>query len=77
MPTLELGMYITIDPTICHGKPVFKGSRILVQQVLELLEAGLTASDITSPDYFPQLSPEHIQAALRYAGELLKTRQYA
>jgi uncharacterized protein (DUF433 family) len=35
-----LGRYIVADPEICHGKPTFKGTRIMVWQVLEQLEDG-------------------------------------
>jgi uncharacterized protein (DUF433 family) len=34
--------HIVADPNICHGKAVFRGTRIMVWQVLELLEAGET-----------------------------------
>ena len=37
---LELGQYIVVDPTICHGKPTFKGTRIMVWQVLEDVADG-------------------------------------
>jgi uncharacterized protein (DUF433 family) len=34
MQTKQLGKYIVADPEICHGKPTFKGTRILVKTVL-------------------------------------------
>jgi len=34
MPKKNLGRYIVADPEVCHGKPTFKGTRILVEQVL-------------------------------------------
>ncbi len=37
---LELGEHIVMDPLICHGKPTYTGSRVMVWQVLELLERG-------------------------------------
>lgn len=37
---LELGLYIVADPKICHGKPTYKGTRIMVWQVLVMLERG-------------------------------------
>ena len=30
-----LGRYIVADPDICHGKPTFLGTRIMVWQVLQ------------------------------------------
>ncbi len=31
---------ITIDPNICHGKPVIRGFRYPVEHMLELLSSG-------------------------------------
>lgn len=68
--------YIATDPAICHGKPHFAGTRILVHTILELLEARVPIEDITGPEYYPALTEKHISAALHYASELLKTRLY-
>ena len=37
---VELGEYIVADPKICHGKPTFKGTRVMVHQVLEQVAYG-------------------------------------
>jgi uncharacterized protein (DUF433 family) len=37
---IELGRFIVADPKICHGKPTYKGTRIMVWQVLAMLERG-------------------------------------
>ncbi len=37
---MELGRFIVADPKICHGKPTYKGTRIMVWQVLAMLERG-------------------------------------
>ena len=37
---VELGQYIVADPDVCHGKPTFKGTRIMVWQVLEDVADG-------------------------------------
>ena len=37
----ERGQYIVADPDICHGQPTFKGTRIMVKSVLEMLTKGL------------------------------------
>jgi hypothetical protein len=37
---IELGEYIVADPEICHGKPTFKGTRIMVWQVLNDVAEG-------------------------------------
>src|SRR2546421_12050251 len=37
---VELGKHIVADPEVCHGKPTFKGTRIMVFQVLEQVAFG-------------------------------------
>jgi len=37
---VELGQYIVADPEICRGKPTFKGTRIMVWQVLDDVAEG-------------------------------------
>ena len=41
MDTKIIGRYIVSDPEICHGKPTFRGTRILVADVLEQIADGL------------------------------------
>ncbi|MEA1895626.1 MAG: DUF433 domain-containing protein [Euryarchaeota archaeon] len=41
METTTLGRYIVADPAICHGEPTFRGTRILVADVLEQVESGM------------------------------------
>ncbi|MBK8025478.1 MAG: DUF433 domain-containing protein [Chloroflexi bacterium] len=53
---------ITIDPDICHGKPVIRGLRYPVQTLLELLSAGMTFAEILA-DY-PDLEEADLRAAL-------------
>ena len=43
---LELGEHIVADPEICHGKPTFKGTRIMVWQILDELAHGMTPDEI-------------------------------
>jgi len=44
----ELGRYIVADPEICHGQPTFKGTRIMVWQVLDALERGESPDEIVA-----------------------------
>src|SRR5438445_12808896 len=37
---IELGRHIVADPLICHGQPTFKGTRIMVWQVLDDVAEG-------------------------------------
>ncbi len=45
---VELGQYIVANPEICHGKPTFKGTRIMVWQVLDALARGESADNIVA-----------------------------
>jgi uncharacterized protein (DUF433 family) len=67
--------YITVDPTICHGKACFKGTRIMVSVVLDNLAAGLSFNEILHS--YPSLDREAIQAAIAYAAELARERVIA
>ena len=60
---------ITIDPDICNGKPVIKGTRIAVQTVLEFLAAGDFAEDLLGE--YPALKRQDVQACLDYASKLM------
>ncbi len=61
----EITDAISVDPRICHGKPCFKSTRIMVATVLELLEAGHSYQEIRKG--YPTLTPRHLRAALRLA----------
>ena len=56
---------ITIDPTICHGKPCIRGLRWPVEVILDLLGSGMIISDILTDH--PELEREDILACLNYA----------
>ena len=60
---------ITIDPSICHGKPCIRGMRWPIEVILDMLIAGMTAEDIVSDH--PELEQEDILAALAFAKALL------
>ena len=65
---------ITADEHICHGKPIIKGTRIMVWQILELLEAGEDAQQIKTA--FPSLPPGAIRATLHYTAQRAKGTSY-
>ena len=57
---------IIVDPHIHFGKPVIKGTRITVQNVLELIKEGFTFDQIMR-DYYPDLKKDNILACMQYA----------
>lgn len=66
---MDYSRYITVDPAVCHGQPVFRDTRVLVHVVLEILATGESATSVVHKT-FPQLTDEHIRAALAYASAL-------
>lgn len=71
----EMMKRISINPKVCHGKPCIKGTRIMVQQVLDLLAGGLSIEEIISGDYFPDLTKEDVLACIAFANQLLKEEE--
>jgi len=39
--TKLIGRYIVTDPDVCHGQPTFRGTRILVSDILEQVAGGM------------------------------------
>ncbi len=60
---------VTVDARQCGGRPCIRGMRIRVSDILDLYAAGLTASEILAE--LPDLEPEDLTAALRYAARRL------
>ena len=56
---------ITINPEICHGKPVIRGMRYPVESILEYLAAGDSLEDVLAE--FPELEREDLLACLEFA----------
>lgn len=63
---------IVIDPEICNGRPVVRGTRIAVQTVLEFLAAGDSPEQVL--EEYPALALEDVQACLDYASKLMANR---
>jgi uncharacterized protein (DUF433 family) len=57
--------HIEIDPRVCNGKPVIKGTRIPVSVILEQIAEGESWDKLLAG--YPELQREDIQAALFYA----------
>ena len=69
----ELGQYIVVDPDICHGQPTFKGTRIMVKSVLEMLVKGWDW-DRVSAAYDGRINHAAIAEVLSFAGHTLRRR---
>ena len=60
---------ITVQPDICNGRPVIRGTRITAQTVLEFLAAGDSIEDVL--EEYPSLTRADVQACLDYATRLM------
>ena len=58
---------IVIDPEVRSGKPIIRGTRVTVYDVLEYLAGGMTHQEIF--DDFPYLTEDDILACLSYAAD--------
>jgi uncharacterized protein (DUF433 family) len=60
---------ITIDPQVCNGRPVVRGTRITVESILGFLSAGEATDEILRQ--YPGLEPADISACLAFASRLM------
>jgi uncharacterized protein (DUF433 family) len=67
----SLGRYIVADPKICHGKPTFIGSRIMVWQVLRQVARGMSWDEIVA-EWRGSVSKEAIAEAISLAERIFE-----
>jgi uncharacterized protein (DUF433 family) len=65
---------ISIDAKVCHGKPVIRGTRVLVANILGALAAGQSREEILE-DY-PPIKNADIDAALAFATEMTQFESF-
>lgn len=70
---MDLTTVIETRPGVRSGKPCFIGTRIAVYDVLDYLAPGMTTEEIVTD--FPELTPEHVRAAIEFAA--LRERRLA
>ena len=68
---------IQINPKICLGQPVVRGTRITVSIILKLLASGRSVEDVI--ELYPELEVADIEEAMKYAAwmvsdQLLETQ---
>lgn len=70
---MNLSNRITIDPAICHGKPIIRGLRYPVEIMLELFSSGMNIEEIL--DDYEDLEREDLLAVLAYATRLSQVKR--
>jgi len=64
---------IEVNPAICSGKPVVRGTRILVRNILGMIAGGYTMDRVL--ESYPELTREDVNAALEYAARVVDEEQ--
>lgn len=67
--TIKWQDYIEERKEVMMGKPVFKGTRLTVEHILNELGTGMSYEELLGN--YPTLKPEHIQAAMLYAAAVV------
>lgn len=70
----ELLSRISIDPSVCFGKPCIRGTRIWVSLVLDLLATGTTVAELLQE--YPELTEDDVRACLLYGAETARGRYF-
>jgi uncharacterized protein (DUF433 family) len=56
---------IAIDPHICMGQPVIKGTRITVSTIVKMIAHGASVRDVV--ETYPELNDEDVKESLLFA----------
>ena len=72
MTRKELLSRITIDPSVCFGRPCLRGHRLWVALVLDFLASGMTCEEILGEN--PDLEEADILACIAYGAEMSRER---
>ena len=70
---MEIADRIEVDANRCHGKPVIKGTRVMVRTILGALAGGDTPERIASAY---DITVEDVRAAVSFANELVGDWDY-
>lgn len=64
---------IEVNPVICSGKPVIRGTRIMVRNILGMVAGGYAIDEVLAS--YPDLAREDVIAALEYAAKVIDEDQ--
>ena len=64
---------VEVNPEICGGKPVIRGTRIMVRNILGMVAGGYTVERIVAA--YPELTAGAVTAALEYAAKVVDEDQ--
>ena len=64
-----MSRHVSIDPAVCSGKPVIRGTRIMVRNILSAFAGGASFDDVR--EMYPELTRFDIEGALHYTADLV------
>ena len=64
---------IVLDPKVCHGKPVIRGTRMPVSLIVGSLAGGMSFEEVEREFSLTRIQ---IRAALKFAGELVDQEEH-
>ena len=64
---------IEVNPAICNGKPLIRGTRIMVRNILGMVAGGYAVDRVL--EAYPDLTREDVNAALEYAAKVVDEEQ--
>lgn len=67
---MVLGRFIVADPEVCHGQPTFRGTRVLVGDVLQQVARGLDWETIIE-EWHDSITHDAIAEAVQLAAQAL------
>ena len=68
-----MNQYIQVDYQICAGKPVIRGTRIMVKNILGMVAGGYTIDQIVAA--YTELTADEVRGTLEYAAEIIDEEQ--
>lgn len=68
MVRIEIGKHLAVDSRVCDGRLIFKGSRIMVSDAVELAAAGYSPEQIAA-QFWEIITPEAVSEALKFVQE--------
>jgi uncharacterized protein (DUF433 family) len=68
----ELLSRISVNPSVCFGKPCIRGHRIWVSLILDFLASGMKTEEILAE--YPGLEAADIYACIAYGAEMSRER---
>ncbi len=68
----ELAKHVSVDPNVCFGRPVIRGTRIWGALIVDNLAEGVSEEELLRA--YPQLTHDDIRAALAFAAEMTRER---